>query len=1348
MNSRNAPVAAFAALFLLFLNSVTRAEPIITEFLAANQNGLVDSDGDRPDWIEIHNPDGVAVDLGGYHLTDDAGEPTRWTFPAGAIIQPGGYLIVFASGKDRAVAGSPLHTNFSLDAAGEYLSLRAPGGTPVLTEFPSPFAVQSDNISYGSISTTPGAPLAYFNTPSPGAANNPGTAPAESVQFSLSSRTFVQPATLSVALTVNSPTATIRYTTNRSVPTAASTLYTGTPITVSTNTRIRARAFEPGRPDGPVRSETYFRLDSAAQTFTSNLPIVVTTSWNTVVNNDAVVPAHIMIFEPKSGLARLTNLPDVSTPCSIERRGSSTAGDPKYSLTVEMWDESNNDREFEVLGMPEESDWVMHAPYNFDRSFMHNDLIYRLSNEAGRYAVRTKYVEHFHNTTVTPDGIEGALTGSVDYFGVYSFMEKIKRGGDRVDVENLSTADNTAPAVQGGYIFKVDRLDPGDSGITPLPGQSFGNVGTMGPGNNVMAWVEPKQSSPDPTLVVTTAQSNYLRQYIGDAWAVLSGPNFMDPVNGYAKWWDVGSVIDHNILNTATKNADAMRLSAFWHKPRFGKLTAGPVWDFDRAEGSTDGRDLNPISWRGEGGDLGTDFFHYPWYNEMFRDPNFWQAWIDRYHELRLGVLSTANVHAVIDEFAAQLNPGDAASTPAKRSGTRWLGPRGAAGNTPGTNGQYTGEVAWLKNWWSSRLNFMDGQFTRPAVASIPDGPITAGTTVTLTSPSTSTPGVKIYYTTDGTDPRPRATVPDTIAPVATVAATLIADNNPVRAIVPSAALDTTYGTTWRGADLNANGNNADDFNDSTWFTAPVGAINGVGYDDDLATSYLPYIGLRWNSPNTANPTNPPAVSPNNATSTMRNNNASCYIRLPFTVTPGQAPLITAPYRLRLLARYDDAFVVYLNGELVTQSALVPNGVVPGWNYNVTTNREYTPGVAPDEIDLTAHIGKLHVGENILAIQAINGSSSTSSDLLFQCKLEIVDPLPPYNPAVSASAIEYTGPITINANTQLFVRTLNPIRPSDPPTLSGGGTGTVPNGSSWSAPTHLFFYPGAVAASFTNLQVSEFHYHPSTPTAAELAAGFDNSNDFEFIRLTNIGTSTVDLTGIFFSDGVEFEALPGYQNLLAPGASVVLVENTAGYQSRYGNAYTILGQYNGDLNDGGERVILNAKNGDTIANITYDDDGNWPKLADGERSLLYNGGNLSAPGSWRVSLDPGGSGVGTYDTFKKRYFDGGTIPVLDQNPLADPDRDGLVNLLEFALALDPKKPDAPTFTSPILSVRRRPATTCNLTYSVVTSPNLTTWSDGPAPTSVTQNPDGTETAIYAPTAGETIEFLRFKVVSP
>ena len=95
---------------------------VITEFLAENRDGILDEDGESPDWIEIQNQGAAAVDLEGWYLSDDADELQRWRFPRVEIL-PGDYLLVFASGKDRAEAGSELHTNFRLEGNGEFLGL-------------------------------------------------------------------------------------------------------------------------------------------------------------------------------------------------------------------------------------------------------------------------------------------------------------------------------------------------------------------------------------------------------------------------------------------------------------------------------------------------------------------------------------------------------------------------------------------------------------------------------------------------------------------------------------------------------------------------------------------------------------------------------------------------------------------------------------------------------------------------------------------------------------------------------------------------------------------------------------------------------------------------------------------------------------------------------------------------------------------------------------------------------------------------------------------------------------------------------------------------------------------------
>jgi hypothetical protein len=121
---------------------------IISEFLASNTTGLRDEDGDYSDWVEIFNAGTNIVNMDGWFLTDSAANLTKWRFPS-VNLSPGSFLIVFASGKNRAVAGSPLHANFSLNAGGEYLALVKPDGATIASEFAPEFPRQVANISYG-----------------------------------------------------------------------------------------------------------------------------------------------------------------------------------------------------------------------------------------------------------------------------------------------------------------------------------------------------------------------------------------------------------------------------------------------------------------------------------------------------------------------------------------------------------------------------------------------------------------------------------------------------------------------------------------------------------------------------------------------------------------------------------------------------------------------------------------------------------------------------------------------------------------------------------------------------------------------------------------------------------------------------------------------------------------------------------------------------------------------------------------------------------------------------------------------------------------------------------------------
>ena len=138
----------------LFADPSSALEPRINEFVADNSTGLSDEDGDKSDWVEIYNPNPIAQDLTGWYLTDDLAALTKWQFPA-ASLNPNGYLVVFASGKDRRIPGKNLHTNFNLKATGEVIALVRPDGVFAVSVFV--FGQQQQNVSYGAASVATSA---------------------------------------------------------------------------------------------------------------------------------------------------------------------------------------------------------------------------------------------------------------------------------------------------------------------------------------------------------------------------------------------------------------------------------------------------------------------------------------------------------------------------------------------------------------------------------------------------------------------------------------------------------------------------------------------------------------------------------------------------------------------------------------------------------------------------------------------------------------------------------------------------------------------------------------------------------------------------------------------------------------------------------------------------------------------------------------------------------------------------------------------------------------------------------------------------------------------------------------
>ena len=133
-------------LVLWLCAAAIHAEVVISEFMASNARTLADSDGDFSDWIELHNTSGSVVSLDGWFLTDDAEMPAMWRLPNVSLAGQG-YLVVFASGKNRSVAGQDLHTNFKLSAEGGYVALVQPDSVTFSSQYNYP--PQRVDVAYG-----------------------------------------------------------------------------------------------------------------------------------------------------------------------------------------------------------------------------------------------------------------------------------------------------------------------------------------------------------------------------------------------------------------------------------------------------------------------------------------------------------------------------------------------------------------------------------------------------------------------------------------------------------------------------------------------------------------------------------------------------------------------------------------------------------------------------------------------------------------------------------------------------------------------------------------------------------------------------------------------------------------------------------------------------------------------------------------------------------------------------------------------------------------------------------------------------------------------------------------------
>lgn len=195
---------------------------VINEMMASNVFTILDEDNDSSDWIELFNAGDLPVNLEGFHLTDSPNDLFRWELPA-YTLESGSFLLVFASGKDRAHS-VPFHTNFTISAAGESIYLTDSNGLILdhfpATELPGDHSIGRDGDGSGGI--------IQFSQTTPGATNEGGMPhiPLLGV-LELSHPSGRYTSGFDLSITASESSHTIRYTTDGSDPTAISAIYEG-----------------------------------------------------------------------------------------------------------------------------------------------------------------------------------------------------------------------------------------------------------------------------------------------------------------------------------------------------------------------------------------------------------------------------------------------------------------------------------------------------------------------------------------------------------------------------------------------------------------------------------------------------------------------------------------------------------------------------------------------------------------------------------------------------------------------------------------------------------------------------------------------------------------------------------------------------------------------------------------------------------------------------------------------------------------------------------------------------------------------------------------------------------------
>ena len=330
------------------------------------------------------------------------------------------------------------------------------------------------------------------------------------------------------------------------------------------------------------------------------------------------IPVSVQVRCAEEGepqVVQLTDPPVLEAQAEMRVRGHSSREFDKKGYQLRF---TEDDRvtgvDVDVLGMGKGSNWVLHGPF-LDKTLLRNYVAMNIFGEIMPFTPEVRLCELF---------VDG------QYQGVYLLMESIRRGDDRVDIRKSDP--KSAPT---SFIVKRDWLSE-DSGT------AFDFLTDIMETSSPLDIVYPSEES------ITPEQRHWIERTFNAFEKALYSYDYDNGGYGYWNYVDVDSFVDYFLVNELALNGDAGVYSTYFYQDLGGKLSIGPLWDFNNAFNNYMERDLS------ENGFLMID---RPFYFMMTKDERFTGQVIERWRELRAGILSDQHLKDYISAAAEYLGP-------------------------------------------------------------------------------------------------------------------------------------------------------------------------------------------------------------------------------------------------------------------------------------------------------------------------------------------------------------------------------------------------------------------------------------------------------------------------------------------------------------------------------------------------------------------------------------------------------------------------------------------------------------------------------------------------------------------